>query len=295
MPELTAKRRAALSNSAFAHIDAKGRRRLPIHDEAHVRNALSRFNQVVFDNAAARDRARKRLLAAAKKYGIVPIGFINGQLRSERYEAEKLAIENERLLGQVAARGSDVSSLPTGMVTFLLADIEGSTSLVARLEDRYAGVLKDVRSIVRDAVRRHAGHEVDARADEFFGVFAVPAEAVGAAVDVQRGFLARHWTDDVEVRVRIGLHSGTPTLTDTGYVGLAVHAAARICSAGHGGQIVMSGATRDALGDVDGITLRSLGAHRLNGLPEPEELIQVVADDLPDVFPPPRSVALAAI
>jgi len=295
MPELTARRRAALPDSAFAHIDAKGRRRLPIHDEAHVRNALSRFNQVVFDSAAARDRARKRLLAAAKKYGIVPIGFIDGQLRSERYEAEKLAVENERLLGQVAARGIDVASLPTGVVTFLLADIEGSTALVARLEDRYAGVLKDVRSIVRDAVRRHTGHEVDARADEFFGVFAHPDDALMASVEIQRAFQRRRWGDDVEVRVRIGLHSGRPSLTDTGYVGLAVHAAARICSAGHGGQIVMSGATRDALGNLDGVSLRSLGSHRLNGLPEPEELIQVVADDLPDAFPPPRSVALAAI
>ena len=293
MAELDAKRRAALPNSAFAHIDAKGRRRLPINDEAHVRNALSRFNQVVFDSAAARDRARKRLLAAAKKYGIVPIGFINGQLRSERYEAEKLAIENERLLGQVAARGTDVTSLPTGLVTFLLADIESSTALVARLEDRYAGVLKDVRSIVRDAVRRHTGHEVDARADEFFGVFSRPDDALIAAVEVQRAFLRRQWGDAVEVRVRIGLHSGRPSLTDTGYVGLAVHAAARICSAGHGGQIVMSGVTRDALGTLDGISLRSLGSHRLNGLPQPEELIQVVAHDLPDAFPPPRSVALA--
>ena len=295
MPELDAKRRAALPDSAFAHIDSRGRRRLPIHDAAHVRNALSRFNQVVFETAEARDRARQRLLNAAKRHGIVPIGFITGQLRSERYEAEKLAMENDRLLGQVAARASEVHNLPTGSVTFLLADIEGSTRLVAGLGDRYAELLAQVRRIIRRIVRRQHGFEVDVRADEFFAVFASPAEALSSAVAIQRDFGAQAWMDGLQVRVRIGLHSGEPTLTETGYVGLAVHTAARICSAGHGGQIVVSRTTREVLGTLaDGVSLRSLGAHRLHGLPEPEELFQVLALDLLDDFPPPRTLELVA-
>ena len=195
MPQLDGKRRAQLPNSAFAHIDAKGRRRLPIHDAAHVRNALSRFNQVVFESAEARDRARTRLLNAAKRHGIVPIGFITGQLRSERYEAEKLAIENDRLLGQAAARAGETHSLPTGAVTFLLADIEGSTGLVARLGDRYAELLAQVRRTIRRIVRQRGGFEVDVRADEFFGVFADPAQALNSAVTIQRDFGAQAWID----------------------------------------------------------------------------------------------------
>ncbi|HET8571462.1 MAG TPA: adenylate/guanylate cyclase domain-containing protein [Candidatus Limnocylindria bacterium] len=293
MPELSAKRRAALPDSAFAHIDSKGRRRLPIHDAAHVRNALARFNQVVFESAETRDRARLRLLNAAKRHGIVPVGFMTGQLRSERYEAEKLAIENDRLLGQVAARSGEVHELPTGQVTFLLADIEGSTLLVGRLGDRYAELLAQVRRIIRRIVRQRSGFEVDVRADEFFAVFASPVDALASAVAVQRGFGSQAWIDGLDVRVRIGLHSGEPTLTETGYVGLAVHTAARICSAGHGGQIVLSRATRDVLGaPADGVSLRSLGAHRLHGLPEPEELFQVLAADLLDGFPPPRTLEL---
>jgi class 3 adenylate cyclase len=294
MGELDAKRRARLPDRAFAHIDAKGRRRLPINDAAHVRSALSRFNQVAFEDDAARDRARLRLLSAAKKFGIVPIGFITGQLRSERYHAEKLAIENERLLGQVAARATEIQRLPTGPVTFLLADIEGSTALVARLGDRYAALLNEVRRMVRRALRQHAGSEVDVRADEVFAVFAAAPDALAAAVGIQRSFGAHAWVDGMQVRVRIGLHSGEPTLTETGYVGLAVHTAARICSAGHGGQIVLSVAARDAVGRLaEGVSLRSLGAHQLHGLPEPEELFQVLAADLLSEFPPPRTLQLA--
>src|ERR671922_798808 len=118
MARLTAKERAQLPDSAFAYIDSKGRRLLPINDEAHVRNALARFGQVAFEDEAARERARKRLLNAAKKYGIVPVGFITGQLRSERRD------------GEIQARSTDVSTLPTGFVTFLLTDIADSTGLL---------------------------------------------------------------------------------------------------------------------------------------------------------------------
>src|SRR6266446_3457453 len=130
MAYLDAKARAQLPNSAFAYIDARGRRRLPINDEGHVRNALSRFNQTTFEDEAARDRARTRLLNAAKKYRIVPVGFMTGQLRSQSSAAERLTIENERMRGEIGARASEVSTLPTGAVTFLLADIADSTGLV---------------------------------------------------------------------------------------------------------------------------------------------------------------------
>src|SRR5918992_5147084 len=135
MPPLTAKERAQLPDRAFAYIDSRGKRRLPIHDAAHVRNALARFSQVAFEDEAARDRARSRLLRAAKKHGIMPIGFISAQLEPQR-------------------------KLPRGQVTFLLSDIEGSTQLLARLGDDYALVLSDVRRRVRAAVRRAAGPPV---------------------------------------------------------------------------------------------------------------------------------------
>src|SRR6185295_9319542 len=154
MARLDSTKRADLPNSAFAYVDARGRRRLPINDEAHVRNALARFGRVAFEDEAARERARRRLLNAAKKYGIVPVGFITGQLRSERN-----------------ARGPDFSTFPTGTVTFLMTDIEGSTLLLRELGEDYAAVLKDVRAVIRSAVRRCGGRKVDAHGDEYFSVF----------------------------------------------------------------------------------------------------------------------------
>ena len=146
MPRLGAKERARLPDSAFAYIDSGGRRRLPIHDASHVRNALARFNQVAFEDEAARDRARNRLLRAAKKHGIMPIGFISAQLQPQL-------------------------KLPRGRLTFLLTDIEGSTELLGRLGDRYASLLADVRRVVRTAVRAAGGHVVSARGDDVFAVF----------------------------------------------------------------------------------------------------------------------------
>lgn len=281
MTHLDAKTRAQLPNSAFAHIDSRGRRRLPINDEAHVRNALSRFNQTTFEDEAARDRARTRLLKAAKKYGIVPVGFITGQLR------------NVRIRGEIEARTSEVRTLPTGVVTFLLADIEDSTGLVRKLGDGYGRLLADVRRLLGAAVRASGGREVDVRADELFAVFKQASAALDAALVIQRRFLARAWPDKLRIRVRVGLHTGRPTLTDTGYVGLAVHTAARVCFAGHGGQIVLSRAAHEAVdgSQAPGIGFRDLGLHHLRGLPGREALFQVEAADLPVAFPPPRTSA----
>jgi class 3 adenylate cyclase len=279
MSQLTTKIRSQLRNAAFAYVDSKGRRRLPIHDEVHVRNALARFSQTRFENDAARERARKKLLIAAKKYGIVPIGFIAGQLATERRE------------GESTARTGVVRGLPSGQVTFLLADIEDSTGLLRRLEEKYADLLDDVRRLLRRAVQRSGGKEVDVRADELFAVFKRPSGALAAALTIQRRIGSRSWPASAKVRLRIGIHIGRPTLTDGGYVGLPVHTAARICSAGHGGQILLSS---DAVRAVEAsaprdVRFRSLGAHRLQGLPERLPLFQLEVPDLPGNFPAPRT------
>jgi class 3 adenylate cyclase len=266
MPPLRAKDRAQLPDSAFAYIDSRGKRRLPIHDASHVRNALARFGQVAFEDEGARDRARIRLLRAAAKHGIMPVGFISAQLQPQR-------------------------KLPTGDVTFLLTDIEGSTELLARLGDQYASLLADVRRRVRRALRAAGGHEVSARGDDVFAVFEDASAALEAALAIQRAMRDEAWSEGLDVRLRIGLHRGRPALTDTGYVGLSVHAAARICFAAHGSQIVMSAPVRTAVLDSlpDGVSLRSLGRWRFRGLPEPVGLFQVDAADLLNEFPPLRS------
>jgi class 3 adenylate cyclase len=284
MPPLSASARARLPASAFAYVDAAGRRRLPIHDAAHVRNALARFDQTVFDDDAARERARTRLLAAAKKYGIVPIGFFDGQLRNERLQAE------------IKGRAVDVASLPRGHVTFLMSDIEGSTDLLRALGDRYARVLREIRTLIRTSVRDAGGHEVDARADEYFAAFKRPDHALGAALGIQRAFRARDWPDRATVGVRIGIHTGRTTLAETGYVGIAVHTTSRVCAAGHGGQILLSAAAREAmtLAIADGIAFRMLGRYSLAGLPDPETMYQVTAVDLRARFPKLRVRRISA-
>ena len=253
MAQLDAKKRTELRDTDFAYVDARGRRRLPIHDASHVRNALSRFNQVVFDDEASRTSARTRLLKAAKRHGIVPIGFIEGQLRA-----------------------SGPASLPTGAVTFLLSDIVGSTGLLEQLGDGYARVLADVRRHLRTATRRAGGREVDARGDEYLAVFRHAPSALRAATAAQRALAGHAWPSGATVSVRMGVHSGRPTLTDAGYVGLAVHAVNRICSLADGGRIIVSAATLSAFGDepIEAI-LEPIGPRHLRGVREPVTLFLV--------------------
>jgi class 3 adenylate cyclase len=279
MPRLSARARAELPDTAFAYIDSSGERRLPIHDEAHVRNALSRFNQIEFEHDAARERARKRLLAAAKKHGIVPIGFITGQLATEREE------------GESSGRAGLPRDLPTGQVTFLLADIEDSTGLLRRLGGRYTALIGDARRLLRQAVGSTGGSEIDARADELLAVFKRPADALEAAIEIQRSFGSQTWPKRASVRIRIGLHTGRPRLTGSGYVGLAVNTVSRTCMVGHGGQIVLTAATVRAAGKSlpDGVEIQELGAHRLRGLSEPMTLFQLGAQGLAARFPPLRT------
>src|SRR5580765_678217 len=170
------------------------------------------------------------------------------------------------------------ADLPSGTVTFLFTDIEGSTRLLTELGDRYPTVLSEHRLALRKAFGNHGGVEVDTQGDAFFVAFASAPEAAAAADEAQ------HSLADGPVRVRMGLHSGQPTVTDEGYVGIDVHRAARICSAAHGGQIVLSERTRVLLGD--GLELRDLGLHRLKDLTEPEKLFQLGDDE----FPPLRTL-----
>jgi DNA-binding NarL/FixJ family response regulator/class 3 adenylate cyclase len=178
-------------------------------------------------------------------------------------------------------------SAPTeGTVSFLLCDIEGSTRLVQAAGPAYAQILADARRILRAAVDEYSGHEIDAHGDELFAAFADATAAAAAAVSAQRALAEHRWPEGHDVRVRMGLHTGAAVVTEDGYTGIDVHRAARIGSAGHGGQILVSEAMRVLLRDS---TTRDLGTHRLAGLPDVEHIHQLFADGLPRDFPPLRN------
>ncbi len=178
--------------------------------------------------------------------------------------------------------------LPSGFVTMVMTDIEGSTALLQHLGDGYGELLDGVRALLRAATVDRDGHVVEARADDFFAVFECPRSALEGAVAVQRLLRAKLWAERLEVRVRIGIHSGYPTLTEQNYIGMAVHTTARVSAAAHGGQILVSGDTKEATqgSRPEGVRFRSLGPHRLRGLPEPVSLFQVAASGLMTRFPP---------
>jgi len=186
-----------------------------------------------------------------------------------------------------------VAGLPTGTVTLLFTDIEGSTRLLDELGDAYAGALGEHRRVLRQAFTRHGGVEVDTQGDAFFVAFARARDALGAAVAAQRGLASVSWPAGVEVRVRMGLHTGEAALRGAQYVGLDVHRAARICAAGHGGQVLISGATRELVADAvpPGVGLRDLGRYALRDIARPEHLFEVVAEDLAADFPSLRGAA----
>ncbi len=178
-----------------------------------------------------------------------------------------------------------MSRLPTGTVTLLLADLEGSTRLVQEAGAAYTGLLADARRIVRDAVSSHGGVEVDAHGDELLAAFGDAGAGVDAALTAQRALIEHDWGPAHVVRVRMGLHTGEPALTDEGYTGIDVHRVARVASAGHGGQILLTEPTRSQCPDL--ATL-DLGSHRLAGLNEPERIFQLLAEGLPRNLPPLR-------
>jgi predicted ATPase/class 3 adenylate cyclase len=184
------------------------------------------------------------------------------------------------------------SDLPVGTITFVFTDIEGSTGLVNRLGDGYRDVLESHQVLLRAAFSARDGIEVSTEGDSFFVVFPSAPQAVVAAVDAQRALAKESWPGGIEMRVRMGLHSGEAVLGGDSYVGVDVHRAARIMSAAHGGQIVVSASTNELAGRglPEGIQLRDLGEHRLRDLPEPERLYQVVAEGLRQEFPALRSL-----
>jgi len=181
-----------------------------------------------------------------------------------------------------------VASLPSGTVTFLFTDIEGSTRLLGRLgATGYSEVLAAHDSLLRQVLERHGGREVDTQGDAFFVAFGRAGDAVHAAVDAQRALYDHAWPYHVEVRVRMGLHTGEPAVGGERYVGMGVHRAARISAVGHGGQILVSSATRELIADdlPAGVLLVDLGEYQLKDLDRAERVYQVLVDGLPAQFP----------
>src|SRR5919108_2881475 len=185
---------------------------------------------------------------------------------------------------------------PTGTVTFLFTDIEGSTRLLQQLRDRYGEVLSTHARLLREAIEQFNGHEIDTQGDAFFAAFARARDAVAAAVVAQRALAAERWPEGGAVRVRMGLHTGEPLADGERYVGMGVHRGARICAAGHGGQVLLSNTTRELVEDdlPDDIRVRDLGEHELKDLKRPERLFQLEIDALPSSFPPLRTAQASA-
>jgi class 3 adenylate cyclase len=179
-----------------------------------------------------------------------------------------------------------MAAVPSGTVTFLFTDIEGSTKLLQQLGDDYADLLSDHRRILREAFGANGGTEVDTRGDALFYSFPRARAAVAAAVAGQRALAAHEWPAGAEVRVRIGVHTGEPAVGDEGYVGVDVVRAARICSAGHGGQVLLSEATRALVGSdlPEGVSVRDLGDQELKDVPA-ERLYQLELPGGPRSFP----------
>lgn len=174
-------------------------------------------------------------------------------------------------------------NLPSGTVTFVFSDIEGSTSLLKRLGDAgYAELLATHRRIVRETFGTHHGQEIDTQGDAFFYSFPRARDAVAAAVEVQRAHEREEWPDGAAVRMRLGLHTGEPAVGDEGYTGLDVVRASRIAAVGRGGQVLLSETTRAIVaGDLpDGVELHSLGDQRLRDIDRPEPLHELRIDDV---------------
>jgi class 3 adenylate cyclase len=179
-----------------------------------------------------------------------------------------------------------VSSLPSGTVTFLFTDIEGSTELMRRLGDGYGAVLGKERRLLRETFTGAGGTEIDAQGDAFFFSFARARDAVAGAVAAQRALAEHEWPDGAAVKVRMGLHTGEPAVGEEGYLGLDVVRAARICSAAHGGQILLSETTRALLGNElpEGVGVRDLGHQELKDVQD-ERIFQLTLEEQPDRFP----------
>jgi class 3 adenylate cyclase len=186
-----------------------------------------------------------------------------------------------------------VDALPGGTVTFLFSDIEGSTRLLEQLGDRYEDVDREHRRILRERLSAAGGREMDNQGDAFFFSFPRAKDAVAGAVDAQRDLAAHEWPAGTDVKVRMGLHTGEPTVGEEGYLGMDVVRAARICSAGHGGQILLSETTRALVGNnvPDGVSIRDLGEAHLKDIQHERIYELSMAGQQPDQFPPLKTAA----
>jgi DNA-binding NarL/FixJ family response regulator/class 3 adenylate cyclase len=187
---------------------------------------------------------------------------------------------------------------PTATVTFLFSDVEGSTALLRKLRDGYSAVMGKHEELMRAAWAESSGRELDADGDSFFVAFGRPKQAVDAAVAAQRAVAEHNWPDDVDLRVRIGIHTGEASLVGDQYVGLAVHRAARICDAGHGGQILLSETTRSLLEDeeeeFEHFELHDLGPQVLKDFDRPVRIYQLTVAGLRGEFPALRTAVSGA-
>jgi class 3 adenylate cyclase len=188
-----------------------------------------------------------------------------------------------------------MAALPGGTVTFLFTDIEGSTRLLQELGDAYRDVVRDHRRLLREHLGEQGGSEVDTQGDAFFFSFPRARDAVAGAVATQRALAAHEWPRSADVRVRMGVHTGEPSVGEEGYLGLDVVRAARICSAGHGGQILLSETTRALLGNdlPDGVSVVDLGQQSLKDV-QHERIYELTLDDRPSSFPPLKTETAAS-
>jgi class 3 adenylate cyclase len=184
-----------------------------------------------------------------------------------------------------ASRGrrilKQMSNLPSGTVTFLFSDIEGSTELLKQLGDMtYEQLLRDHRRLLREIFDEHDGREIDTQGDAFFYSFPRARDAVVAAAHAQKGMASHSWPNGVDVRVRMGLHTGEPAVGNEGYTGLDVVRAARIAAVGKGGQVLLSETTRALVGDhlPEGVSARSIGSQRLKDIDRPEPLHELLVN-----------------
>jgi WD40 repeat protein/serine/threonine protein kinase len=233
------------------------------------------------------DEASRRLVDVASRAaaGKSDLSEVEAELTGKVIDLQ-LAREQARVLVEDTRL-----ELPTGTVTFLFTDIERSTRLLSELGERYAGVLATHQRLLREAFATAGGREIDSQGDAFFVVFERAQDAIAAALAAQRALVANKWPDGVQVHVRMGMHTGEPSVAGERYIGLGVHRAARICAAAHGGQILLSQASYAVLVDeaVPDMTFRDIGEHSLKDFDRTERIYQLVVPDLPAEFAPLRT------
>jgi class 3 adenylate cyclase len=185
-----------------------------------------------------------------------------------------------------------MATLPSGTVTFVFSDIEGSTGLLKRLGERYAELIAEHRRIVRETFGAHDGVEIDMQGDSFFFAFARARDAATAAVEAQRAHAEHAWPDGESVRVRMGLHTGEPAIGAEGYLGVDVVRTARLCATGMGGHVLLSEATRALIGSSlpEGVSVHALGERRLKDIDEPERVYELAIEGVDQ----PEPVAAAS-